>query len=116
MMNWLAVILWLAVVFYFSAQPNLKSEFEPLWDLILRKGAHMAEFFVLTFLFFRALSPYKFKLSHLFLISVLCSLAYAIFDEFHQSFVGGRVASPKDVLIDSFGIIGFVVLKVFEKK
>ena len=115
-LNWLVVVLWLAVIFYFSNQPNLKSEFQPFWDLVLRKGAHMAEYFVLTFLLFRALNQCKLSLRNLFIVSALCSLAYAISDEFHQSFVGGRVASPIDVSIDSFGIIGFVVLKLLEKR
>jgi len=114
--NWLAVISWCTVIFYFSAQPNLKSEFQPFWDLILRKGAHMAEYFVLTFLLFRALSPYKLSFRNCCMFSIFCSLAYSISDEFHQSFVGGRVASPIDVGVDSLGMIGFIILKLLEKK
>ncbi|MFA6410195.1 MAG: VanZ family protein [Candidatus Buchananbacteria bacterium] len=114
--NWLAVIAWLAVIFYFSNQPNLKSEFEPLWDLIFRKIAHMAEFFVLAYLFFNALSKNKVSLKKkLFLVLILTFLS-AVFDEYHQSFIANRVASPVDVGIDSLGILGFVMLKLIEKR
>ena len=38
-------------------------------------------------------------------------MGYAITDEIHQHFVGGRHASPVDVLIDTAGVaIGIFVL------
>ena len=114
--NWIAVILWLGVIYYFSSQPDLKSELAPFWDFIFRKIAHMAEYFVLAYLFFRTWQSYGLATKKSLFLSFSLALVYAIFDEFHQSFVAGRTASPKDVLIDSLGIIGFVVLRLFEKK
>src|SRR3989344_4854765 len=89
-LNWLAVLLWLGVIYYFSSQPDLKSELEPFWDLIFRKISHAAEFFVLAYLFFHALSEYKFKLRNLLLVTCILSLIYAGFDEWHQGQVMGR--------------------------
>ncbi len=114
-LNWLLVIAWLGVIYYFSAQPDLKSSLEPFWDYIFRKIAHMAEFFILAYLFFRALGQYKIGFKTLLLVSCLLSLAYAGFDEWHQSQVAGRVASLKDVGIDSIGSLFFVFLQAIQK-
>jgi VanZ family protein len=34
----------------------------------------------------------------------MITIAYAISDEYHQSFVDGRVGSVRDVLIDTAGV------------
>ena len=115
-LNWLAVIIWMLVIYYFSSQPDLKSELQPVWDLVFRKIAHMAEFFVLAYLIFRALSVHKLKPANLLLTTCLLSLAYAGFDEWHQSQVAGRVASMIDVGIDSLGIIFFTILQFLKFK
>ena len=87
----------MAVIFFFSAQPDLGTGLG-VWDTILRKAAHMAEYGVLWFLWHRALerpTPWP---------AAAITLAYAITDEFHQSFVEGRHGTPVDVLIDAAGI------------
>lgn len=87
----------MAAIFFFSAQPDLGTGLG-VWDTILRKAAHMAEYGVLWFLWHRALerpTPWP---------AAAITLAYAITDEFHQSFVEGRHGTPVDVLIDAAGI------------
>jgi VanZ family protein len=42
--------------------------------------------------------------------AILIALAYAAFDEYHQTFVEGRHGSPVDVLIDAIGIALAVLL------
>ncbi|MDE5856078.1 MAG: VanZ family protein, partial [Anaeroplasmataceae bacterium] len=37
-------------------------------------------------------------------VSIL-GILYAISDEFHQSFIGGRAPAVKDVVIDSIGLL-----------
>ena len=37
-------------------------------------------------------------------IAIAVALAYAVSDEWHQSFVPGRTATPVDVAIDGIGI------------
>jgi VanZ family protein len=90
-------LLLMGLIFYLSAQPDLNSGLGT-WDTVLRKLAHMAEFGLLWFLWWRALG-YGNRLA-----PALIAIAYAITDELHQSTVEGRVGSPVDVLIDSAGV------------
>ena len=112
---WLAVLAWMGVIYYFSAQPNLKSELLPVWDLIFRKIAHMAEFFILAYLFFNAYQSLGLNKGKSLLLSLFFALAYAGFDEWHQGSVGGRVASMVDVGIDMVGIAFFGFLRFKQK-
>lgn len=87
----------MGVIFFFSAQPDLGTGLG-VWDTVLRKAAHMAEYGLLWFLWHRALarpSP---------LPAALIALAYAASDELHQSFVDGRHGTPVDLLFDAAGI------------
>ena len=90
-------LLLMGLIFFLSAQPDLNSGLGT-WDTILRKLAHMAEYGLLWFLWWRALghgSP---------LPAALIAIGYAITDELHQSTVEGRHGAPTDVLIDSAGV------------
>ncbi len=103
-----AAILWMAVIFYFSSLPDLKSSLPSLWDFIFRKIAHMIEYGILYALWWRSFAHRWKSLSWVFVICIL----YAISDELHQSFVHGRVASPIDVCIDICGMtIAYALLK-----
>ena len=113
-LNWLAVIFWVAVIYYFSAQPDLKSELEPVWDLIFRKLAHMAEFFVLAYLFFQAYRSLGLSVKKSLFLALVFSVTYAFFDEWHQGQVVGRQSSLIDVSIDSIGILAFAVLNLMK--
>lgn len=95
--TWLLVIAWMGLIFYLSHQPNLKSGFPTPIDFILRKIAHITEYAILCFLLIRATNEKKWS----FLIAFL----YACSDEYHQVFIFGRQGSPRDILIDSIGII-----------
>lgn len=71
--------------------------------VIVRKTAHLIEFFLLGFLFINVIKDYK-KLSWKFIIiSIIFCLLYACSDEFHQMFISGRSAKVLDVAIDTFG-------------
>ncbi len=123
---WLLCALWMAVIFLFSAMPGDLSEMESgfffsllmrllsfllgdyaarldpaLLHLLVRKGAHMAEYFVLFLLYRRALRLSGAKRPGL--MALLLCAAYAATDEFHQSFVDDRGPSPVDVAIDTAG-------------
>ncbi|MBU1164110.1 VanZ family protein [Patescibacteria group bacterium] len=111
-LNWLYVILWLGVIYWFSNQPHLKSELTYAWDLVFRKIAHMAEYFVLTFLYYKALNNYKINFNKILLYSLMLTILSAIMDEFHQSFIAGRTASAFDVLVDSVGAIILIMLMI----
>lgn len=112
--NWLPLIVWLVLIFCLSHQPNLKSGLAAWLDLILRKIAHITEFAILTFLFWRALRLKNKK--NRILIAMALSLLYALSDEYHQSFILGRDGNWRDIGIDSLGILLaglFLELKTF---
>jgi len=99
-------------------------------QLIIRKLAHITEYFLLSLCFFlplRVWLPYKgisvngkYYTYRLILPGFFLSLLSAAADEFHQYFVPGRCGTPTDVLIDSVGIvIGCILLFIchfFTKK
>ena len=71
----------------------------------IRKGAHVAEYFVLGLLLFRAFrvsstGAWKWRWA---LLAVMGVVVWALGDEFHQSFVPTRTASMVDVGIDTAG-------------
>lgn len=106
---WAPVVVWAGVIFWFSSIPDLKTGLE--CDFFLRKIAHITEYFILTFLLYRAFrDSFKMNAFRLFMYPAFFSLLYAISDEIHQYFVLTRSCSVQDVLIDSIGIIGFCVL------
>ncbi len=113
---WSAVIFWFLVIYFFSSQPSLKSDFQPFWDLILRKIAHMSEFFVLAYLFYNAYRSLGVKKGRAILLAFIFSLIYAFFDEWHQSLVVGRTQSIVDVGIDGIGSLAFAVLQMIKIK
>ena len=126
---------WYAVIFRFSAQTGEKSGelsgaivhrsiglmgelgalFRTDWDalqllsLLVRKGAHMGVFFVLTGLLllgFRKL--WTNRKASMAAAMGLCA-ALAALDEFHQLFVPGREGKLSDVLIDTCGGVCFLL-------
>lgn len=78
---------------------------------LIRKLAHVTEYFILTLTLFLGLrkgigTGTKNTLIFMFVIAVI----YACSDELHQTFVGGRSGKPLDVLIDSIGIVPAVII------
>ena len=125
---WLPVFCWMGLIFFLSTSAGgsgntlvllrkLISWLEPGhtrhltegdWDplnYVVRKMAHVTEYTILTLLTIRA---FQFGASKLMARSLggafVLALAYACSDEFHQSFIPGRTAVPRDVFIDSIGI------------
>jgi VanZ family protein len=99
---WVPVVVWAAVIFAFSSIPSLSTGLG-LWDLVLRKLAHMAEYAILGALLLRALERP--------LAAFAAALAYAATDEVHQHFVRGRHASALDVVVDAAGVaLGIVAV------
>ena len=98
---WLPVLAWAAVIFAFSSVPHLGTGLGG-WDLVLRKLAHCVEYAVLGALLLRATGRtwWAFALATL----------YAASDEFHQTFVRGRMGSPIDVAIDAIGVVAGIVI------
>ncbi len=90
-------LLLMVIIFGLSAQPNLGTGLGT-WDTILRKAAHVTEYAVLCWLWWRAFERRR------LLLAAGIALAYAATDEVHQHFVTGRHASLLDWLIDGVGV------------
>lgn len=124
------LVLWMGVILYFSsdtgAESSLKSGLVMKYigpiiqkisitirgselsvsnlHFIVRKLAHMFNYFMLaslSYLSCYSIKPRKF-LSSLF--AIVYSTTFALVDEFFQTFVSGRSGSVRDVMIDSIGI------------
>ena len=86
----------MALIFGLSATPDLNSGLGPI-DLWLRKAAHMTVYAALWLALMRATDwrrPFA---------ATVIALLYAVTDEYHQTFVGGRHGTPVDVAIDGVG-------------
>jgi hypothetical protein len=98
---WVPPLALMAVIFVFSAQPDLNSGLGTI-DLVGRKLIHASEYALLTFLWWRALRtvvpPHR-----AILLAFAAAVAYAATDEFHQHFIQGRHGTPVDVGIDALG-------------
>ena len=104
---WLPVLAWAALIFALSAIPSLSSGLGG-WDLVLRKAAHITEFAIFGALLVRAIGMG----APAFAVGV----AYAVSDEWHQSFVRGRDGRLVDVAIDAIGVlIGIVVWRTLRR-
>ncbi|HUL51512.1 MAG TPA: VanZ family protein [Candidatus Nitrosotalea sp.] len=89
-------------------KPDLSEESVSEIVLVIRKMGHVTEYAILGMLIWRALrKPVRNKprpwSRREAILSVLAAGAYAATDEWHQSFVATRFASPMDVLLDTFG-------------
>jgi VanZ family protein len=100
----------MAVIFAFSAQADLGTGLGA-WDTVLRKAAHMAEYGLLWLLWWRAFE-YRRPAA-----AVAITFAYAVSDEWHQTFVSGRHGTPWDVAIDMAGVaIAGLVVVIAERR
>jgi VanZ family protein len=118
---WLPALVWTAVVLLasndaFSAEhtgsvlqvflgwmPPASFDFT---HFIIRKLAHLTEYGILGFLWFRAWRGTQAGWSIAWARHALAfCLTVAAVDEFHQGFVPSRTSSPRDVAIDCLGVL-----------
>lgn len=79
-------------------------------SLIIRKSAHIFEFFILGILIIYIFLEIKIQDKYRIIYSFVIALLIAIIDETIQTFIPGRAGSPIDVLIDTIGIILGILL------
>ena len=118
--SWILLALWMAFIFYMSScNGNVSSDqsgtiayvlhnilginYSDKLIFIIRKCAHVSEFFILSILVINLVSKYNVK--HIYFISFIVCVLYASSDEFHQLFVPGRSGLVTDVLIDLIGVV-----------
>lgn len=98
-------LIYALLIFVVSAVPSITP---PTFVFVLEdKILHFIEYSIFSALLFLAFftSGKEFLKKHVFLISSLIGIAYAVSDELHQKFVPGRSCEFFDFLADSLGII-----------
>jgi VanZ family protein len=112
-LSWLPVLIWMAVIYYFSDVPNSNEVTKAYFggfNYWIRKSAHIAEYAVLF-----GLTRFAARTTTVtaFVITVL----YACTDEWHQSFVFGRSGTPTDVLVDAIGpALVILAMQMFRRR
>ncbi len=101
------VILWCAVIFSISSIPTLPKVGFIWWDFLLKKTAHIIEYAILFGITSRSLDqPKPWRTAFLF------GIAFALSDEYHQSFVTGRSTRLMDVGFDALGLaLAYLIMK-----
>jgi len=137
--SWVAVILWMVIIFNLSAQVAEQSDqlstgitefimnaIEKFagninvdigsFNHLVRKNAHFIAYFVLGVLAANALGRSGLHGYKSILSALLICILYAVSDEVHQLFVPGRAGQVKDVIIDNAGAsVGIGVYLMFVK-
>ncbi len=96
---WLPVAVWMGLIFYLSAQPDLPQPRTGWVGLVISSAAHAFVFGMLALLWARALGERR----HVLLLALALTMFYALTDEFHQAFVPGRYPDPWDLVCDGLG-------------
>ncbi len=131
---WLPVLIWMAVIFSASGDtksfnrssriigplvkliyPSISEENLDRVVTLIRKCAHLTEYAILAALFWRALEKPAWRNPkpwnrNVAIAAVIFVALYAATDEFHQSLVPGRQGQFSDVVIDTIGGIGGMLL------
>ena len=103
-------MVWLALIFALSAQSTLVNLNTDTEEKLFNKTAHGVVYAVLTWLWWRALSPQRQAAWPVLGAALALTVLYGISDEMHQYFVPGRHARVADVLFDTSGGLAMVLL------
>jgi VanZ family protein len=102
---WLPVYLYAGAIFCLSSISVLPEPEQQFGITISDAAKHVVEYFILSFLLFRAFinsrsSAIKTKA---YLLAITLSILYGATDELHQFFVPERVCSGLDIVLDGVG-------------
>jgi VanZ family protein len=102
--RWLPPVVWMAMIFAASNTPSARIPSVGPWDVVVKKGGHLASYALLAWLWLRALRPALSPRRLAWAVLAIVVL-YAASDEYHQTFVAGRNGTPVDVGIDAAGAL-----------
>jgi VanZ family protein len=121
---WVPLLIWILAIYNFSTDafssvetskiiipilkfffPHLTSPELDLWHGVIRKLAHITEYFILTLLVYRSLKHEQLDPIQVKLTTITFVTLAAGFDELHQRFTASRTPSPVDVAYDCFGAV-----------
>lgn len=129
--SFLLLIIWMIFIFMLSNQSGSSSTSESnifvdfiysiihidkdILVVIIRKSAHIFEYFVLFLLMYNYIRHYSIKSK--FILSIILCIVYSIFDEGHQLFIEGRSGEVLDVLVDTIGVfLGYILIRKISYK
>jgi len=137
LLSWIAVILWMVLIFKLSSQVADQSDglskgvTERILEMVenvapkvdfdivrfnhlLRKSAHFFIYLVLGLLVMNAMIRSEIMGLRICVLALLICVLYATSDEVHQLFVPGRGGQIRDIFIDSGGAtIGICMYHMF---
>lgn len=116
---WLMTIAFLyAIIFYFSSRNGSQSSMQSqkvldllhlqdtqMMTFLIRKAAHFCIYALLSLCAYQFFSSLNCSPQRSFWLSISACFLLAAADEWHQSFVPGRSAEFRDVLIDTCGCL-----------
>jgi VanZ family protein len=102
--------VWLALIFALSAQSTLVNLNTDAEEKLFNKTAHIGVYAVLTWLWWRALSPQRQAAWPVLGAALALTVLYGLSDEVHQYFVPGRHAQVADMLFDASGGLAMALL------
>lgn len=100
---WLPALVWMAAIFFLSAQPQLPGLSEHWLDNLIKSGGHFAGYAVLAILYWRIARRGPWRRQTALAIAFAGAVLYALSDEFHQSWVPNRDPSLVDLMVDAAG-------------
>jgi len=119
LIRWVPVLIWMGLIFYLSAQPDLPHHPEGVIDLIMKKVGHMGKYGILAALVWWAWPKDARESSgRVFPYALILSGLYAFSDEVHQLFVPGRDGQLLDLAFDLSGaaLALFLISKLMGRK
>jgi VanZ family protein len=101
-LRFIPMVLVMGIIFYVSHQPG---DFIPLPIIGVDKLLHVVVYSILAGTFLYGLQPISQSSNQMAIAvaAVIFCTVYGLSDEFHQSFIQGRLASIWDVLADGIG-------------
>ncbi len=83
---------------------------------LMDKFFHFLEFSIFGFFLQRSCGSLNINLNYRLIIVFIIGSLYGVLDEFHQSFIPGRIVSAGDMLADALGILFGQFIYYFKKK
>lgn len=133
--SFILLVIWLLIIFVFSNMNGdasdeisttilygltnntvFEKEVFSFLHMMVRKTAHVLEYFILSALLFSYLRFYITKEKRLFITVFILNFVCSCFDELHQLFIYERAGKLTDILIDSLGAIIFLIIIIIYRK